>query len=219
MRCPKCHVDTPPEALSCPGCNLQTPRGKVVAAEDKEKKQKDKEKNSFRATLKPAAKASSSSRANSSKASSSASTSFDIKSMLPKGGRWVSWLVAVVLMAGSGFGAYWYVYSAPPEQDAKSALAAMNQLRKLPSKAEGKTIDEAINAALKQSKDSGELLSYQGWTVKPFNKSSYLVSFTFEEKSGKKTAEWVVSTTDNSFIPHSELAMNIHKNSPSQSNQ
>lgn len=201
MRCPKCHTETPPEALSCPGCKLTTPRGKAFAVADKEKKQKTAAKTSgLRAK----------------KASSGGLPPLNLKGvnwrgMMPAGGRWITWLVVVVMLGGGGYFGYKYVYSTPQTIDPKVAMNAMNQLKQLPSKVEGKTIDDALSAALKESKAAGELVKFQGWTVKPYNNSSYLVSFSYEEKTGPKSAEWVVSPTSNSFTPISELATSVHR--------
>jgi hypothetical protein len=194
MRCPKCYTETQPDLLKCPGCNLATPRGKAVAAADKEK----------RKTVKKNPTSSSHRYRGSDRA-------VGWKALLPSGGRWLYWLVILLVFCGVGVGVYWYVYVSSPQMDAKSALTAMNQLRHLPAKEPGKSIEDVMNAELKRSKDAGELVSFQGWTVKPYDTSNYIVSFSYEEKGGKKSAEWVVGMTNNRFIPHSELASNIHK--------
>ena len=87
----------------------------------------------------------------------------------------------------------------------------MNQLRRLPSREAGKSIEELMNAELQKSRAAGELVSFQGWAVKPYDSSNFVVSFTYEEKSGRKSAEWLVGPANNTFIPKSELAVNVHK--------
>lgn len=195
MRCPKCHTETPPAALNCPGCNLPTPRGKTASLNEKKKGAKKTSgvgfKDKYRDSSKPVG----------------------WRVLLPTGGRWVRWVIILAVVAIGGYGSYWYVYSsaASSQGDPKTALTAMSQLRRLPSKQPGQTIDEAINAELKKSKESGELVSYQGWTVKANGGSSFLVSFSFEEKTGKKSADWLVNLTNNTFVPQSELATAVHK--------
>ena len=196
MRCPKCYTETLPNSLHCPGCNLTTPKGKVAAAAaEKEKRKSVKKKPPLTLHRRDAGRA----------------VAVGWRALLPTGGRWLTILIAFLLLGGMGYGTYWYIYSSSQPQDAKSALNAMNQLRRLPSREAGKSIEDLMNAELQKSKAAGELVSFQGWTVKPYDSSNFLVSFTYEEKSGRKSAEWLVGLSNNTFIPKSELAANIHK--------
>jgi hypothetical protein len=184
MRCPKCHAETSSDALNCPSCNLVTPKGRL-AGPAKGKK-------------------------SGSKAKSGSKRKIDFGALLP-GGRMMSWIGLVLFIGAAGFLAYWYVYATPDHVAPQSALSAMNQLRGMPSKQEGKTIDDCLVAEMKKSKESGQLVGFQGWTVKPYQKSSYLISFTFDEKDAKKSAEWVVDPENNIFTPISELATAVQK--------
>jgi hypothetical protein len=184
MRCPKCHTETPADAHNCPSCNLSTPRGKL-AAPMKGKKGSLKIKSRHK-------------------------RKFDVGAILP-GGRTIFWLAVVAFVGVSGFLAYWYVYATPEHVAPQPALNAMNQLRKLPSKLEGKSIEDCLNAEIKKSKDSGQLVSYQGWTIKPYEKNTYLISFTFDEKENKRSADWVVDPQHNIFTPVSDLATAVQK--------
>src|ERR1051325_2628334 len=168
MRCPKCYAETDPDALNCPSCNLPTPRGKYVNAE-KGKKDKTQTKKQTKASPKVM-----------------------VERQPFKPGKGVKWLFILVLLIAAGWGAYLYVFSSSQTVKPESALSAMNELRKLPSKEEGKSIDDCMTAELKRSKDAGQLISLQGWTVKPYGKSNLLISFSFEDTGGKKSADWVV---------------------------
>jgi hypothetical protein len=187
MRCPKCHTETSAEALNCPSCNLSTPRGRFV---NTEKGKADKAR-------KP------------SQAASKIKVKTDWAALKP--GKWINWVLLAGLFAALGFGVYWYIYSSPSPVKPESALTAMNELRKLPSKEEGKSIDDCLTAELKKSKDAGQLINYQGWTVKPYSKHTYLISFSFEDKNGKKSADWVVDPLNKTYTPITELATVVHK--------
>jgi hypothetical protein len=185
MRCPKCYTETPNEALSCPSCNLQTPRGKMTGPANG-KKGGSKGKSSRQAKK------------------------VDLSGLLP-GRRVLSWVASLIFLGASGFIAYWYVFTTPENISPKSALEAMNQLRRLPSKQEGKTIEDYLNAEMKKSKDAGHLVGFEGWKIKPYERNSYLVSFSFDEKDAKKSAEWVVDPQNKIFTPISELATAVQK--------
>lgn len=184
MRCPKCYAETSADALSCPSCNLPTPKGKLAG---------------------PAA-----SRKGGSKAKASSRQRVDLGAIMP-GRKVLSWVAILAFLGASGFLAYWYVYATPERLSPTPALEAMNQLRRLPSKQEGKTIEDCLNAEMKKAKDAGHLVSFEGWKIKPYERNSYLVSFSFDEKDVKKSAEWVVDPQNNIFTPISELATAVQK--------
>jgi hypothetical protein len=184
MRCPKCYTETPNDALNCPSCNLVTPKGRTAAP------QKDNS-------------------AKSKKGKAGAKSKIDWGAIMP--GKWITWVLLAGFLVGSGFLAYWYVYSTPQSVKPETALNAMNQLRRLPSKEEGKSIEDRMTEELKKAKDSGQLVKYKGWTVKPYNNHSYLVSFSYEETSSTKSADWIVDPQNNIFTPITELASSVHK--------
>ncbi len=185
MRCPKCHSETPNEAHYCPSCNLATPKGRLAAPK----------------------------KGTGKRVTSDEKKKFDFADMLPKmpGTKIWSWVILVAFISASGFLVYWYVYADSQHLDPKPALNAMNQLRQLPSKEKGKNIDDYLNAEMKKSKEAGQLVSYEGWTIKPYDKSSYLISFSYDEKDAKKSADWVVDPKNNIFTPISELANAVQK--------
>ncbi|MBI3654584.1 MAG: hypothetical protein HY231_26435 [Acidobacteria bacterium] len=182
MRCPKCYTETDADALNCPSCHLPTPKGKEVSAR----------------------------KGKATKTKKSAIPKFHLQIRAWRPGKASKWALLGVLFVGLGVGVYWYIYSAAMVNPT-AALAAMTELRKLPSKEEGKTIDDCMNAELKKSKDAGQLLNYQGWTVKPYNKGTLMISFSFEEKSGKRSADWIVDPQQKTFTPITELANAAHK--------
>lgn len=184
MRCPKCYTETPADAHSCPSCNLQTPKGRLAAPE-KGKTRKVKGKTNSKRKI-------------------------DIGAILP-GGRAMFWIAVVIFVGISGFLAYSYIYATPEHVSPQPALNAINQLRGMPSKQEGKTIDDCLNAEMKKAKDAGQLVGFQGWTIKPYQKDSYLITFSFEEKDSEKSAQWIVDPQNNIFTPISELATAVQK--------
>jgi hypothetical protein len=185
MRCPKCHSETPNEALNCPSCNLPTPKGRLASPK----------------------------KGTGKKVGSVEKSKIDFAALLPKmpGSKMWSWVLLFVFIGASGFLAYWYVYSTPENISPQPALNAMNQLRRLPSKEEGKNIDDYLNAEINKSKEAGQLVGYQGWTVKPYDKKSYLISFSYDEKAAKRSADWVVDPNNNIITPISELASAVQK--------
>jgi hypothetical protein len=183
MRCPKCFSETPTNAHNCPSCNLPTPKGRLAGATQGKKGRK---------------------------ASARGKRVFDISKVVP-GGRMMFWIAVAAFVGISGFLSYYYVYATDERVTPIPAINAMNQLRKLPSKEQGKTIEDCLNAEIKKSKEAGQLVGYQGWSIKPYERNSYLVSFTFDEKDAKKSAEWVVDPQNNIFTPINELATAVHK--------
>jgi hypothetical protein len=185
MRCPKCHCETLADANNCPSCNLPTPKGRLaMPIKGAGKKGKFAEKKKI-----------------------------DFAAMLPNlpGARAISWVILLALIGGAGFFVYRYAYATTESMDPEPALRAMTQLRRLPSKEEGKNIEDCLNALIKKSREEGRLVGYEGWTVKPYNKASYLISFSFNEKEAKRSADWVVDPNNNIFTPISELASAVYK--------
>jgi hypothetical protein len=185
MRCPKCHCETPAEAHNCPSCNLPTPKGRLaVPKKGAEKKGKSVEKRKI-----------------------------DFAALLPKmrGVRIISWVILLALLGGSGFFVYWYAYATSETIAPQPALQAMHQLRRLPSKEEGKNIEDCLNGLMKKSREAGRLVSYEGWTIKPYERNGYLISFSFDEKEARKSADWVFDPQNKAFTPISELASAVYK--------
>jgi len=99
-----------------------------------------------------------------------------------------------------------------PQVDAQTSISALAALRSQPSKRPGKTVDQCVNEWLEESRDAGNLVSYSGWSFKQimFDKSKVLLVFSFEEKGGVKTAEWLADVHENSFASKNDLAAQIY---------
>lgn len=208
MRCPKCSTETPSDAMQCPGCNSLTPRGRVAtkqAGEMNKKLQAEKRKQKKYFAWK------------------SNQQKVDWKSVDWKSWRaipwqrlipsWLPWAIVGMFLVVGGYFGYKYVYQ-PQEleaENAKAAVGVMNQLRNLPSKKVGMSLDQCLMDEIKKSREKGQLVNYTGWSVKPSNPNQYLISFSFEERNGPKSAEWLVDTSLSSFVPQSELAIALHK--------
>ncbi|MEW6127793.1 MAG: hypothetical protein AB1757_12215 [Acidobacteriota bacterium] len=207
MRCPKCFTETPPEAMQCPGCNLVTPKGKAAekkASVEKQKLVADRRKQKGKVVWK----------ANRQKVDWKSIDwknwrTIPFKSLIPS---WALWAVTLVILCVSAYFAYRYVQ--PKEislEEAKATAGLMTRLRNMPSKKEGMTLDQCMMDEVKKSRESGQLVSYTGWSVKPYNPNQFLISFSYEEKAGLKSAEWVADPVQSVFVPQSELAMAMHK--------
>ena len=208
MRCPKCSTDTPSDALQCPGCNSLTPRGRVAeqktAAERKRlQEEKRKQKKHF-------AWKSNKQTVNWKSVDWKNWRALPWQKLIPS---WLPWSIVGLCLVVGGFFAYKYVHQ-PNEQEsanAKLAVGVMNQLRSLPSKKNGMNLDQCLMDEIKISKENGQLVSYTGWTIKSPSPNQYLICFSFEERNGQKSAEWLVDSSRGSFLPQSELAIAMHK--------
>ncbi|HSB09816.1 MAG TPA: hypothetical protein VLM38_10060 [Blastocatellia bacterium] len=102
------------------------------------------------------------------------------------------------------------VYSTVAEP--KAILASLEKLRRAPSNEEGLTIDARLSRDVERSRRVGNLVEYQGWTVKPIKgtKSKVLLVFSYDERDNQQQrAEWLADLTHNTFTPQNELAVSI----------
>jgi hypothetical protein len=113
--------------------------------------------------------------------------------------------VAVVLLAPA-------TQLIAPQVDAQTSISTLSALRSEPSKREGETVDQSVNGWLEQSRRAGDLVNVSGWFVKPvrFDRSKVVLGFTYEEKSGVKTAEWLADVHSNAFTPKNDLAAQVY---------
>src|SRR5262249_1744270 len=96
------------------------------------------------------------------------------------------------------------------EPDPKAALEAIANVRKLPSTDHGLTVDQAMSKMLENARASGTLVSSQGWFVRSVNGDRVRVIFSFNEKQGKREADWLVDLSNNSILPDNDLAASVY---------
>lgn len=101
-----------------------------------------------------------------------------------------------------------------PQVDAQTSISTLTTFRSQPSKTSGKSVDQVVNEWLDESRRSGKMVGYSGWSVKPvrFNKSKVVLGFSFEERDGIRTAEWLADVGNNTFVPKNELAAEVYGN-------
>jgi len=71
-----------------------------------------------------------------------------------------------------------------------------------------------VNQWLDESRKTGDLVSYSGWSVRPikFDTGKVLIGFSFVDKSGVQMAEWLADVHKNTFIPKNDLAVQVYGN-------
>lgn len=197
MTCPKCRSNVPDASVRCPSCGLSKPKSRPVDPEDRPPKRfaRAGEKRATR-------KRSSENR----KPAGPPSRTKRIALMLS-----ISIVVALI-----GVGGYWFVWPLFQAQGPEPEVAALvlEKLRKMPSNQEGLTVEESVARELEKSRRVGNLVSYQGWTVRqvPGDKSKLLVVFSFNERdNSKKSAEWLADPVSSTFTPQTELAAAVFK--------
>jgi hypothetical protein len=102
------------------------------------------------------------------------------------------------------------VYSERAEP--KLVLSALDKLRRMPSNDPQFTLDARLLRELETSRRVGNLVSYQGWTVRPIEgtKTKVILAFSYEEVgSAHQSAEWIADLNNNTFTPHTYLASTI----------
>jgi hypothetical protein len=126
----------------------------------------------------------------------------------------VSVLSVAALVALGGIGAYIFivpmVYSEKAEP--KAVLAALDNLRKSPSSEEGLTIDARLSRQLETTRRVGNLVSYQGWVVRPIkgSRTKVVLAYSFQEVGNvDQTAEWIADLANGTFTPQTDLAAAI----------
>ena len=192
MKCPRCHVEVPTEALRCPDCKLPKPKSLIAqSGKDKKKNQSNAQRRfaQGRPDMKP-------------------------ERTLPK---WVSIAAAalsVMMLAGVGVYIYLYFSHTTYELDPHLARPAMQKLREMPSKQPDLTIDQFLNQQLEKSRRVGNLVSVEGWTMRPVQgtRSKMLISFSFQERDNtEQRAEWLADLSHDTFTPQTELAVAAYK--------
>jgi hypothetical protein len=188
MKCPRCHVEVPSEAQRCPDCKLPKPKSLIAQSGKSKAKPQTASKGKSAGAGKPDAKT---------------------ERQLP---RWVSITaaaVSVVLIAAIGVYTYWYFTNMTSDLDPHLAQPVMQKLREMPSKQANLTIDQYLNQELEKSRRVGNLLSVQGWTMRPVQgtRSKMLISFSFQERDNtEQRAEWLADLSHDTFTPQTDLA-------------
>ncbi len=189
MKCPRCHVEVPAVAARCPDCKLPKPKS-LIAQGGKNKSKSQKTANGKPLyPRKPGVKP---------------------EKRVPK---WVNILaggLSGVLIAAIGVYAYWYFTNASQEIDPQKAQPAMQKLREMPSQQANLTIDQYMNQELEKSRRVGNLVSVQGWTMRPVegSRSKMLIAFSFQERDNtEQRAEWLADLAGDTFIPQTPLAI------------
>jgi hypothetical protein len=195
MKCPRCHTEIPAEASHCPDCKLPKPKNLQAQDEGVEQKTESPRKST----------------------PSRASKNRRKQIRREQRPKWITALAgAAVVLLVSGMGIYLVIFfsSMPDEIDPKAAMPMLNKLRNSPSSQAGLNVDALLTQEMEKSRRVGNLLSYQGWTIRPVggSKTKLLISFTFEETDNvKKRAEWVADLVHNTFTPQTELAVAVYK--------
>jgi hypothetical protein len=195
MKCPRCHTEVPGEASHCPDCKL--PRPKNLQAQDESTEQKT-------VALRK-------------KSPNSASRNKQKQVKRKQRPKWVTALAAsaaVLILCGVGIYLMLFFSSKAEELDPKAAMPMLNKLRHSPSTQDGLNVDDLLTQQLEKSRRVGNLLKYQGWSIRPVNgsKTKLLISFSFEETDNiQQRAEWVADLVHDTFTPQTELAVAVYK--------
>jgi hypothetical protein len=206
LSCPRCGTDVPSESLYCPYCSLPRPKRGFSEVDDKpealvaeavpavtvRKIQKDPVQQKQRHARKRS------------------SWRSGRPGKEPRRLR-VSVLSIAALVAVCGIGAYIFVvpmvYSEKAEP--KAVLAALDRLRKTQSSEPGLTIDARLSRQLETARRVGNLVSYQGWVVKPIkgSKTKVVFAYSFQEVGNvSQDAEWIADLTNGTFTPQTDQA-------------
>lgn len=189
MKCPRCHVEVPTEAIRCPDCKLPKPKALINQTGKGQSKKPalasgKRPLPGRRAQAKPERK-------------------------VP---RWVSITAAALsalMIVGVGIYIYWYLSHTTFELDPHTAQPAMQKLRHMPSQKSELTVEQYLNQELERSRRIGNLLSTEGWTIRPIegSRSKMLISFSFTERDNtEQRAEWLADLSGDTFTPQTDLA-------------
>jgi hypothetical protein len=211
LTCPRCETEVPDEAMYCSYCSLPKPRnGFAGAVEEEQEEATPSEQTKPAFAFKESKKPSGEREKNGGKP---AKRSFTRPGRKPRKLRLpvvgVTTLVAFISVAVYIF-VVPLVHSEQPEP--KTVLSALDKLRRMPSNEAGLTIDARLARELETSKRVGNLVGYQGWSIRPIKgtKTKALLVYSYDEVgSVHQRAEWLASLIDNTFTPQTDLAASI----------
>jgi hypothetical protein len=185
MRCPKCHTNTPADALCCPACKRKTPKGRMLEEEpETENRSRFIE---ILARQKPTV------------------------NHVPV---WVAWALMGLTIAVCVLGSYirFTHFSQAEPTDQPLHQVALSLLRNKTSNQSWMTIEESMQNEVEKSRKAGRLVEAEGWEVATAEQGEYAVSYTFQEKEGRQVrALWKVNPIAETFVPQDELASAIFK--------
>lgn len=204
LTCPRCSTNVPDDAHYCPYCNLRKPKAGFISAKSKDNKPTVEAVRESKTAVASKERDRSRPRHRSRRRLTSGS-----QRSIPK----LAGVALVVVLAIGG-----YVYFAPLARsngpEPKAVLAALDALRRMPSNEEGLSIDARLAKDLEKSKRIGNLVAYQGWTVKRVEgtKSKVVLIYSYDEVDhSHHHAEWLADLDSNSFTAQNDLAISISK--------
>ena len=185
MRCPKCYAETSNDALCCPGCKLPTPKGRSYL-KNKNNRPQTKAKSRRKSERGPR------------------------RSVGPT----VSVIIVIATILVCGIGSYlsMTLLEQPEPQEADSLYIAMDRLRQMPSQHSGKTINEWLEQAVENARESGQLIESEGWQVNPVEGNNCMISFSYEVKGNiQHRFEWMYDQAKDSYMAQTELAASVYR--------
>ena len=214
LTCPRCGTEIPAEALYCPYCSLPRPIRRFAEAENHRPGRIDGAQpkpsvgpNRSTSEVSKPARPSAPHPSKPARRSNSRAAKRPRRLRLPI-------ISGACLAAAISVGIYIFVvpmvYSERAEP--KLVLSALDKLRRMPSNDPQFTLDARLLRELETSRRVGNLVSYQGWTVRPIKgtKTKVILAFSYEEVgSAHQSAEWIADLNNNTFTPHTELASTI----------
>jgi len=215
LSCPRCGTDVPSEALYCPYCSLPKPKNGFSAAESEPPAQASAPVTTSElhqpVVHKPRRSPQRASRTERPAKKVKRSPSRPAKP--PRSFR-VSVLSIAALVPLICVGLYIFVVPMVYSESAEPrvVLSALEKLRHLPSNEPEVNVDARLSRELETSRRVKNLVSYQGWTVRPVKgtKNKVVLVFSFEEVGGvRQSAEWMADLNSYTFTPQTELAETV----------
>jgi len=214
--CPRCGTDVPNEAMYCPYCSLPKPKHGFTAAEAEPLTQATAPVTTSEhhqpVVHKPRRSVQRAS-ARTERPAKNVKRSPSRPAKPPRTYR-VSVLSIAAFVALLGVGLYIFVLPMVYSESAEPriVLSALEKLRHLPSNEPEVTVDARLSRELETSRRVKNLVSYQGWTIRPVTgtKNKVLMVFSYEEVGGvRQSAEWLEDLTSYTFTPQTDLAESV----------
>lgn len=211
LTCPRCGTEIPAEALYCPYCSLPRTKRRFAEAQDNTPGRID--------DAQPSVALNRSTSEFNKRARPSASLPTQARRSTSRAGKPPRRL-PLRLLSGACLAAIisvvFYIFVVPmvysERAEPKIVLSALDKLRRMPSNDSQLTLDARLLRELETSRRVGNLVSYQGWTVRPIKgtKTKVILAFSYEEAGGvHQSAEWIADLNNNTFTPNTELAWTI----------